>query len=73
MTLLLFVVISSVKTIMNEKDDVKRSLLWIFFGVFTAYAAQAAGASSIMNVAPYYWLILGLLIPRTKPVSLKKK
>ena len=73
MTLLVFAVISSVKTIMNEKDDVKRSLLWIFFGVFTAYAVQAAGASSIMNVAPYYWLILGLLIPRTKPVSLKKK
>ena len=62
----------AVKTVFTEKDDVKRSLTWIFLGVFIAYAAQATLSSSIMNVAPYFWIIAGLLLPRTKPVSLKK-
>ena len=73
MALLIFAVTGSVKAIFNEKDDVKRSILWIFLGAFVAYAAQAVGASSIMNVAPYYWLILGILTPRTKTVSFRKK
>lgn len=71
--LLIYAVVCSVKTILKEKDDVKRSLLWIFLGVFTAYASQAVGASSIMNVAPYFWIMIGLMTPRTNPVSFRKK
>lgn len=73
MALLIYAVSSTVKTIIHDKDDVKRCLLWLFFGAFTAYAVQAIGASSIMNAAPYFWIILGILTPRTKPVSFKKK
>ena len=71
--LLFYAGITAVKRIVNEKEDVKRSLLWIFFTVFIAYAAQAMFSSSIMNVAPYFWIILGLVTPREKPISLKKK
>lgn len=73
LALLIYATVNSVKTIMKEKDDVKRSLLWIFFCMFAAYVSQSLASSSIMNVAPYYWLILGIVTPRTKPISLKKK
>ena len=71
--LLIYAGVKSVKMIFNEKDDVKRSLQWIFFCVFVAYISQAIFSSSIMNVAPYFWIILGLVTPREKAVSFKKK
>ncbi len=70
--LLLYATVSTIKGIVNEKNDVKRSFLWIFFGVFVAYISQALVSSSVMNVAPYFWLILGLVTPRIKPISFKK-
>ena len=73
LALLIYATVSSVKAIFSEKNDVRRSLLWIFFGVFVAYISQALISSSVMNVAPYFWIILGLVTPRTKPISLKKK
>lgn len=73
LALLIYAAVSSVKAIINEKDDVKRSYMWIFFGAFVAYISQALVSSSVMNVAPYFWLILGLVTARTKPISLKKK
>lgn len=70
--LLLYATVSTVKGIVHEKNDIKRSFLWIFFGVFVAYISQALVSSSVMNVAPYFWLILGLVTPRIKPISFKK-
>ncbi len=70
--LLFYAGVTSVKRIVKETDDTKRSLLWLFFGVFIAYVAQAIFSSSIMNVAPYFWIILGLVTPRLKPISFKK-
>ena len=70
--LLLYATVSTVKGIVHEKNDVKRSFLWIFFGVFVAYISQALVSSSVMNVAPYFWIILGLVTPRIKPISFKK-
>ena len=73
LALLIYAAVSSVKAIIHEKNDVKRSYMWIFFGAFAAYISQALVSSSVMNVAPYFWLILGLVTARTKPISLKKK
>ena len=71
--LLIYSVSRAVKNVFNEKDDVKRSLLWICLGVVATYLAQALLSSSVLNVAPYFWLMLGLITPRTNPVSFKKK
>lgn len=71
--LLIYAGATAVKRIVNEKDDTKRSILWIFFCVFIAYAAQAMVSSSVMNVAPYFWIVLGLITPREKPISFKKR
>ena len=63
---------SAVKAIIKEKDDLKRSLLWICLGIVATYLAQALLSSSVLNVAPYFWLMLGLITPRIKPISFKK-
>ena len=73
LALLIYSVSGAVKAIFKEKDDLKRSLLWIFLGVVATYLAQALLSSSILNVAPYFWLILGLITPRTKEISFKKR
>ena len=72
LALLIYSVTGAVKAIVKEKDDLKRSLLWICLGIVAAYLAQALLSSSVLNVAPYFWLMLGLITPRTKPISFKK-
>ncbi|PWJ68696.1 O-antigen ligase [Ruminococcaceae bacterium R-25] len=73
LAVLIYATVNAVKRIINEKDDVKRCLHWIFLTVFAAYACQAILNSSVLNVAPYFWIIIGLLTPRTKPISFKKE
>lgn len=72
LAVLIYAAVSAVKRIFNEKDDFKRCLHWIFLTVFAAYACQAILNSSVLNVAPYFWIMIGLLTPRTKPISFKK-
>ncbi len=73
MALLVYAVVNAVKTVFKEKDDVKRCFCWLFLGMFVAYAVQALFSSSIMNVSPYYWIVIGLLTPRVKAISFKKR
>ena len=73
LAVLIYAAVNAVKRIFNEKDDVKRCLHWIFLVIFAAYACQALLNSSVLNVAPYFWIIIGLLTPRTKPISFKKR
>ena len=72
LALLIYSVAGAIKAIFKEKDDLKRSLLWICLGIVATYLAQALLSSSVMNVAPYFWLILGLITPRSKPITFKK-
>ena len=72
LAVLIYATVNAVKRIINEKDDVKRCLHWIFLAIFAAYACQAILNSSVLNVAPYFWIIIGLLTPRTKPITFKK-
>ena len=72
LALLVYSVAGAVKAIFKEKDDLKRSLLWICLGVVATYLAQALLSSSVLNVAPYFWLMLGLITPRIKPITFKK-
>ena len=71
--MLVYSVSGVVKAIIGEKDEEKRSILWICLGVVAAYLAQALLSSSVMNVAIYFWIFLGLITPRTKAVSFKKR
>ena len=73
LAVLIYAAVNAVKRIIKETDDVKRCLHWIFLVIFAAYACQAILNSSVLNVAPYFWIIIGLLTPRTKPISFKKR
>ena len=72
LAVLIYAAVNAIKKIIHEKDDVTRCLHWIFLTIFAAYACQAILNSSVLNVAPYFWIIIGLLTPRTKPISFKK-
>ena len=50
--------------IKNDKTSEEKLLTYAFVVMIFAYFAQALFNSSITNVAPYKWLIMGLLVPR---------
>ena len=65
LALLIFTCVGAVKNILNETSKEKRAVTWILLGALIGYAAQAFFNNSITYVVIYFWLIIGLLIPRT--------
>lgn len=62
--LLIYAVVTAVKNIL-KMDDWKNSIVtWIFLAMFAGYAAQAFVNSSIINVAMYFWITIGMVMPR---------
>ncbi len=72
--MLLYCVITAVKNILKDGEGENRSMTWIFLGMLVSYAAQALFNSSIINCAIYFWITIGLTVPRfsQKCHSLKK-
>lgn len=69
-------VVNSVKKIFAGGDEKEQALSWLFLGMFITYACQAFFNTSVVNVAMYFWLVLGLLNTCEHPLSLasnKKK
>jgi len=64
-----------VKTVINTNDEENRIVTWIFLGMFAGYAAQALVNSSVINTAFYFWIVVGMTMPRTaqKPITLRTK
>ena len=71
LALLVFTCVGAVKKVINEPSKEERAVTWILLGAFTAYAAQAFFNNSITYVAIYFWLTIGLLVPRTS-ISMHK-
>lgn len=65
LALLIFTCIGAVKSILNETSKERRAVTWILLGMFITYIAQALFNSSITYVVVYFWLVIGLIIPRT--------
>ncbi len=53
----------SICRILKTQDDSERLLTWIVLAMFTGYVVQAFFNSSIINVAMYFWIVIGLLNP----------
>lgn len=65
-----------IKILKGESEFAKSNLTKIFLIALFAYFAQALFNSSVTNVAPYKWILMGLLLPRTEQKNLfemKKK
>ncbi len=74
-TLIVYAAVKSVKNIINTNDDKERYINWIFLGIVAGYAAQAFVNSSLSNVAPYFWIALGICIHTSvqNPLKLRQK
>ena len=73
LSLLVYAVKTGVRTVLHTADEENRELSWIFLGMFAGYAAQAMFNSSIINVAPYFWITIGLCLSKRNQLSLKEE
>ena len=58
----------NVKKIFKGSDEEPGSLNWIFLAMFVTYLAQAFFNTSVISVAPYFWLVFGLLNDCDRPL-----
>ena len=57
---------------MESKSEFgKSNLTKIFLIALFAYFVQALINSSVTNVAPYKWILMGLILPRVEQTELK--
>ncbi|MBR3833646.1 MAG: O-antigen ligase family protein [Lachnospiraceae bacterium] len=67
-----FVVALSCKRLFDkEEDQIEKAIIYILLIVIVGYFCQAMFNSSVTTVAPYKWLVMGLLLPRCKQKELK--
>lgn len=73
--MLIYAAVTGVKTVIGTEDDEKRSITWILLGMFAGYAVQAFVNGSVINVAPYFWIVVGMTMPKCdqKPLRLKRR
>ena len=71
LALLIYTAVGAVRNILKESSAEKRAVTWILLGMFVTYAAAAFFNNSIIYVALYFWLVIGLIIPRDS-VRIKK-
>lgn len=69
--LLVYSFVTGVKNVIKTNDDNKRKVTWIFLGMFIGYAAQAFFNSSVINVAMYFWIVVGMTMPKASQKPLK--
>lgn len=73
--LLIYSFFTGVNNVIKTKDDNQRFITWTFLGMLIGYAAQAFFNSSVINVAMYFWIVVGITIPKStqKPLQFKKR
>lgn len=71
--LLVFAAFTAVKDVICTENEKHRRITWIFLGMFFGYAAQAFFNSSVINTAMYFWIVIGMTIPKTIQQPLKIK
>lgn len=69
MSLLVYAVVRGVKTVLHTEDKNNKYITWIFLGMFAAYSAQAMFNSSVINIAPYFWITIGMCVPHKNQVT----
>ncbi|MCR4556341.1 MAG: O-antigen ligase family protein [Saccharofermentans sp.] len=65
LALMIYACCGAVKSIIKETSRERMAVIWIFLGMFVAYSVQAFFNSSVTYVAMNFWLIIGLVTPRT--------
>ena len=75
MTMLVLAAVTGIRTVIKTEDEEERYLTWILLAMFFGYAAQAFFNSSIVNVAPYFWVTVGMLLTKKhqRPLGFRKQ
>ena len=66
-TILSFIVytfVVGIRTVLKCGDREERLIEFILMGMFTGYVIQALINSSVVNIAPYYWIAAGMIVCR---------
>lgn len=72
--LLYFASSTAIKKVLDKTSDTKnRTIIWGLMAMFTGYVAQALVNSSVINIAMYFWIIIGLLLPRSEQRDIEWK
>lgn len=62
LTLLVYAAKTAVRNVIHNDDNEERFINWIFLAMFFGYTAQAFFNSSVVNVAPYFWITIGMCL-----------
>ncbi|MBR6103105.1 MAG: O-antigen ligase family protein [Ruminococcus sp.] len=60
--LYIYIFVVGIRTVLHSEDKEGRLITWAALGMFTAYALQAVFNSSLVNVAPYMWVTMGIIL-----------
>ena len=71
--MLVYACVTGVRTVISTKDDEKRKITWIMLGMFAGYALQALVNSSVINVAPYFWITVGMTMPKSEQKLIRRR
>ena len=63
LAMLIYIISAGVKNVIKNIGENKSYITWIYLGMVTGYMAQAIFNSSVINVAIYFWIALGLVLP----------
>lgn len=61
-TLLVYVFIVGIRTVMNTENEERRYITWIFLAMAAGYIVQSMFNSSVVNIAPYFWITIGVVL-----------
>lgn len=62
--MLIFAAVTAVKNIYNSKEKYQNIITWIFLGMMAGYMTQAMVNSSVINTTMYFWITVGMTMPR---------
>lgn len=74
LSLLVYACVSGVKNVIHSSDDKTCFISWTLVSMAAGYICQAFFNSSVINIAIYFWIVLGLIMPITnqKAFTFKK-
>ena len=61
-TLLVYAARTGIRNVIKNEDEEERLINWIFLGMFFGYTAQAFFNSSVVYIAPYFWITIGMCL-----------
>jgi len=63
-SLLIYTAIAAVRNVIHNEDNEERFINWILLGMFIGYSAKAFFDCNIVNILPYYWITIGMLLTK---------